>query len=75
MEEGRICPRSEMLSSVTNYICYVSACCWSDSCTIECINSLAGILSCSLPDAFTDQHFKRAEKEIYLSVTHSVAQT
>lgn len=64
----------ELLSSVTNYIRYDSASSWSDSCTIECINSLAGILSCSLPGAFTDQHFKRGGKEIYLSVSHSEAQ-
>jgi len=52
------------------------ACSWlsSDSCTIQHINSLAGILSCSLPGALTGQHFTRGEKEIYLSVTHSVAQ-
>lgn len=65
----------EVQSSVINYICYVAACSWSDSCTIECIDSLGGILSCSLPGAFTNQHFKRSEKEIYLFVSHSVAQT
>lgn len=50
------------------------ACSWlsPDSYAIPRINSLAGILSCSLPGALTAQHFERDEKETYQALSHAI---